>query len=267
MPAPAGRARRSNRAGGQFPARLWARRVSRIWARVQAELLAEPAAAVEPGSILPTAHRRPIVPEPVVADPGRAQRMRAQAGGLVAQELAAQRRDKRLAEATRVAALGAHDRQAAGLRAAAKVGILQSDRGADGPAMQARPTCPSGIPGSDAMATADHDPLPLMALTERQEEAAGWLRQYWREAQPALDMPQGWRSGGRGGGLELTADQQLAARQAWQQYQRWMALIRTDCGDQAEAALQAVVVRRELHRSIALVPPTLDYLAAHMGIV
>lgn len=262
-PTSTGRIRRSQH--GVFPDRL-ARRVNRIWARVLAELRAEPPAAAEPGSVLPTEHRRPIEQEAKVADPARVERLRQRTGQLVARELAAQRQAAKRGEAARVAELGAHDRKAAQERAAAKAGILQSDLGPDGAAMQARPTCHAGIPGSDTVAMADHDPLPLMELTDREDEAAGWLRYYFCGARPELAMPQGWRSGGRGGAPELTGDQQAAAATAWRNYCDWMALIRRDCGDQAEAAVQAVVIHRQLHPAIALVPPALDYLAGHMGI-
>ncbi|MFC7611742.1 hypothetical protein [Teichococcus aestuarii] len=182
------------------------------------------------------------------------------------QELAAQRRDVQRAEATRVAALSAHDRRAAQERAAARVGILQSDRGADGAAMRARPICHSGVPGSSALATADHDPLVALGLTECQEEAAGWLRQYWRDALPALALPKGWGSGGRAVGQELTGDQERAARTAWRQYQAWMELIQRDCGTRPADAVRALVIQHEPHPAMASVPAALDYLAAHMGL-
>lgn len=268
-PASAGRVRRSNRADGQFPPRRWARLVNRVWARVQAELVAEAAQiAVQvlttvPAPVLPTEHRRPIAVEPEVADPRRAQRMRERAGGLVARELAAQRQEAKRTETARVAVLGAHDRRADQERLAAKVGILQSDRGADGQAMQQRPSISAE---GGARVVVDHDPLVALPLTERQAEAAGWLREYWRDALPGMDRPRGWGSGGRATKVELTGDQERAVAAAWKNYVRWMQLIRRDCGDQAASAVWALVIMCEPHPAAALVPSALEYLAAHMGI-
>ncbi|MFC7611404.1 hypothetical protein [Teichococcus aestuarii] len=171
-PAAAGRVRRSKRSEGAFPERLWARRVSRIWRRVQAALLAEPPVPPQPGAILPTAHRRPPAPEPAVADPGRAARLHARAAVLLA-----------LADRQRLEALQASDLRAAQARLAARAGILQDDAGAEG----------------EARRRAELDPLQALALTARRAEAAATLQALWRDALPALCCPQGWRSGGRGG--------------------------------------------------------------------
>ena len=251
-PAPAGRVRRCTRADGQFPSRRWARLVNRVWAGVQAELHAEPPAAAEPGSIQATEHRRPIEQEAEVADPARVERLRQRTGLLVAQELAAQRQAAKRCEAARVAELGAHDRKAAQDRAAAKAGILQSDLGPDGVAMRARP---------------DVDPLIALKLSERQAEAADWLRRYWRDAMPALALPQGWGDGGhKAGERHLTHDEYLAAEAAWKNYQAWMELLRRDFGWTTSAAVLALVIQCEPHQCALLVPPALDYLAAHMGL-
>lgn len=239
--------------------------VERIFAAVTAELLAEGAlreAAWRLGtapefSPLPTQHWRVVEAEPVMPpDPARAARLRASAAVLLAE-----------ADRQRLAELRASDREAEMARAASRAGILQSDPGANGPAMRARPSEPNGIPGSNGRAMLDHDPLVSMGLSLRQAEAASWLRQYWREAVPALALPQGWGNGGHKlGERHLTHAEYLAAREAWNNYQLWMNLIGQDCGEASERAVRSAVILREPVPDAWRVREAMEYLAAHLGI-
>ncbi|MDO9712439.1 hypothetical protein [Paracraurococcus lichenis] len=192
-------------------------------------------------------HRRPILPEPVLPDPKRWERMRAKAGILVAMLITEERQDAEAAVRERVQELARDDARSAAARAAAKLGILDDDRGGDGPAMVARrgQLVPADVAGTEYLRTRLDGPLAGLSLSPRQREAAAILADLWRDALPAAEMPGSYGGGSQGGQRELSHDQYLAAAVAWRDYRAALELLRRVCGDAVERAVRLAVVHRE----------------------
>lgn len=195
-------------------------------------------------------HRRPVEAEPVPPDPLRMDRMRARAGLLVQQEIAAAEAERRAAERVRARELPASDRAAELARQAIKAGVIVApDRGADGPAMALRPL----------------RPLEAMGLDARQAEAAAILRDTWRDALPAMELPGGFGDGSAAGLRHLTHDQYLGAERSWHDYKVGMSLIGAQYGAEHEAAVRDAVIREEPAPAWR-VREGLDLLAVYWGL-
>ncbi|WP_419900746.1 hypothetical protein [Roseomonas sp. USHLN139] len=215
-------------------------------------------------------HRRPIEPEPMTPDPGRASRLAQRAGLLIGQEIGRSRAERNAAEMRRVRATGNADRAAELQRMAAEAGVAGPDRGTDGAAMAARPSDivearVAGERAEDVRRMLDDDPIQLMGLTPHQLEAAEILSSTYREALPAMELPGGYGNGGRAGQRHLTYDQYQAAQRAWHDYDQWMGLIRKWRSTRHENAVRDAVVLREPAASWR-VQEGLEVLAQHWGL-
>jgi len=125
------------------------------------------------------------------------------------------------------------------------------DRGATGQAMAARPrhTIETIEAGVTVDQMGDTDPLDAIRLTALQRDAAAYLRDLWRDALPAVEMPNGYGNGaGHGGQRHLTHDQQLAAARAWQDYRRAMDGLGNYSQRDAASVRRAVIDAEPAHR-------------------